>query len=409
MIVDEAYGQFAPWSALELRGPAQPGLVVTRTFSKTWAMAGARLGYLVADPRSWRPARRSCCRTTSRPRRRLAGLLALRHVPEMEARVASIAEERGRVAAALADLPVDTWPSDANFILFRPLDRDADEVWRACWRTRCYPQLCQLGRPARLPACHHRHARGERPFPACAEGEPVTTDPARAASKRAAPTKETTIAATLVVDGTGRTEVSTGLPFFDHMVEQLGPPRLLRPHRRTRRATCTSTRTTRSRTSASSSAAAWPRRLGDKAGVRRFASMLVAARRGADRGGARPLGPSRILAYGLDFAPDTPGLGSPPFNPQLAEEFWRAFVTAAERDAAHPVPRGQEHAPHAGGELQGRGPLPARRRARRGRWHPLDEGEPVTAVRASPSSTTASATCDRPRRRSNMSARTRGS
>ena len=30
--------------------PAHPGLVVTRTFSKTWAMAGARLGYLVADP-----------------------------------------------------------------------------------------------------------------------------------------------------------------------------------------------------------------------------------------------------------------------------------------------------------------------------------------------------------------------
>jgi imidazoleglycerol-phosphate dehydratase len=36
-----------------------------------------------------------------------------------------------------------------------------------------------------------------------------------------------------------------------------------------------------------------------------------------------------FLAYGLDFAPDTPGLGSPPFNPQLAEEFWRAFATAA--------------------------------------------------------------------------------
>ena len=35
------------------------------------------------------------------------------------------------------------------------------------------------------------------------------------------------------------------------------------------------------------------------------------------------------LAYRLEFAPDTPGLGTPPFNPQLAEEFWRAFATAA--------------------------------------------------------------------------------
>ncbi len=35
--------------------------------------------------------------------------------------MALLNEERGRIAAALADLPVETWPSDANFILFRPL------------------------------------------------------------------------------------------------------------------------------------------------------------------------------------------------------------------------------------------------------------------------------------------------
>jgi histidinol-phosphate aminotransferase len=131
VIVDEAYGQFSPWSALELRGPEHEGLVVTRTFSKTWAMAGARLGYLVADP-----AVVVACESVVLPyhlsaQTQAAGLIALRHVPEMEARVARISEERGRVAAALGDLPVDSWPSDANFILFRPRDRDADEVWRA--------------------------------------------------------------------------------------------------------------------------------------------------------------------------------------------------------------------------------------------------------------------------------------
>jgi histidinol-phosphate aminotransferase len=47
----------------------------------------------------------------------------------MEARVALIAEERGRMAAALGAMDVETWPSDANFILFRPLHRDAGEVW----------------------------------------------------------------------------------------------------------------------------------------------------------------------------------------------------------------------------------------------------------------------------------------
>jgi histidinol-phosphate aminotransferase len=131
VIVDEAYGQFSPWSALELRGPAHPGLVVTRTFSKTWAMAGARLGYLVADP-----AVVAACESVVLPyhlsaQTQVAGLVALRHVPEMEARVARISEERGRVAIALHDLPVDSWPSDANFILFRPRDRDAGEVWRS--------------------------------------------------------------------------------------------------------------------------------------------------------------------------------------------------------------------------------------------------------------------------------------
>jgi histidinol-phosphate aminotransferase len=131
VVVDEAYGQFAPWTALGLRGPAQPGLVVTRTFSKTWALAGARLGYLVADP-----AVVEACEAVVLPyhlsaQTQLAGLLALRHVPEMEARVARITEERGRVATALKDLPVDSWPSDANFVLFRPRERDAEEVWRA--------------------------------------------------------------------------------------------------------------------------------------------------------------------------------------------------------------------------------------------------------------------------------------
>ena len=60
-----------------------------------------------------------------------AGRLALRYRAEMEARVAALVEERGRLTAALADLPVDVWPSGANFILFRPHERDGAEVWQA--------------------------------------------------------------------------------------------------------------------------------------------------------------------------------------------------------------------------------------------------------------------------------------
>jgi histidinol-phosphate aminotransferase len=132
LVVDEAYGQFAPSSALDLRAADPEGMrhvVVVRTFSKTWSMAGTRLGYLVADP-----AVVAACELVVLPyhldtAKQVAGRLALRYVGEMEQRVATVAEERGRIAAAFADLPVETWPSDANFLLFRPTDKDADRVW----------------------------------------------------------------------------------------------------------------------------------------------------------------------------------------------------------------------------------------------------------------------------------------
>jgi histidinol-phosphate aminotransferase len=58
-----------------------------------------------------------------------AGRLALRFRAEMDARVGHLVEERARVAAALAELPVTQWPSGANFILFRPDAVDGPTVW----------------------------------------------------------------------------------------------------------------------------------------------------------------------------------------------------------------------------------------------------------------------------------------
>lgn len=128
LVVDEAYGQFAAWSALELVDD-HTNLVVTRTYSKTWAMAAARLGYLVGP--TWLV---EALESVVLPYHldavtQLAGTLALGHADAMEARVAELVEERGRVAAALADLPVTVWPSGANFILFRPESADGGQVW----------------------------------------------------------------------------------------------------------------------------------------------------------------------------------------------------------------------------------------------------------------------------------------
>jgi histidinol-phosphate aminotransferase len=145
VVVDEAYGQFAPWSALELvraGGAGVERLVVVRTFSKTWSMAACRLGYLVADPDVVR-----ACALVALPYHlgamtQAAGRLALRYEPEMRARVALLTEERGRLAAALADMAVEAWPSDANFILFRPTARDGRAVWEDLLRASVLVRDC---------------------------------------------------------------------------------------------------------------------------------------------------------------------------------------------------------------------------------------------------------------------------
>ena len=130
VVVDEAYGQFSRWSALELVDDDTP-LVVVRTFSKTWSMAAARLGYCVAPASVVAALEQVVLPYHLDAMKQAAGTLAVRFRSEMEARVAVINEERGRIAAAFADLPVDTWPSEANFILFRPQARDGNDVWQA--------------------------------------------------------------------------------------------------------------------------------------------------------------------------------------------------------------------------------------------------------------------------------------
>jgi histidinol-phosphate aminotransferase len=130
LVVDEAYGQFAPWSALELVAEDTP-LVVTRTFSKTWSMAAARLGYLVGPTWVVDELMKVVLPYHLDSFKQAAAVAALEHVDEMNARVAALVEERGRLGAALADLPVDVWPSGANFVLFRPRAVEGRKVWQA--------------------------------------------------------------------------------------------------------------------------------------------------------------------------------------------------------------------------------------------------------------------------------------
>jgi histidinol-phosphate aminotransferase len=130
LVVDEAYGQFSPRSALAMVHEDR-SLVVTRTYSKTWSAAALRLGYLVGPQWVVQELEKVVLPYHLDALTQLAGLLALDHLPEMRARVTRLVEQRGRVAAALGDLDVEQWPSAANFILFRPRSLDGADVWQA--------------------------------------------------------------------------------------------------------------------------------------------------------------------------------------------------------------------------------------------------------------------------------------
>lgn len=129
LVVDEAYGQFAPESSVQLVDEDVP-LVVTRTFSKTWSMAGLRLGYAIGPAWLIAELEKVVLPYHLDSFKQLAGTIALGFESEMRDRVAHIVEERGKVAVGLSDLGCLTWPSGANFILFRP-PADAQQTWEA--------------------------------------------------------------------------------------------------------------------------------------------------------------------------------------------------------------------------------------------------------------------------------------
>lgn len=145
-------------------------------------------------------------------------------------------------------------------------------------------------------------------------------------AERQRQTKETSIDLFLNVDGSGMVDVSTGLPFFDHMLSQLG-----KHSRFDLRVDCQGDIDIDSHHTVEdvgiALGEAFGDALGDKQGVRRFASISVPLDEAAvevilDLSG-RP-----FLHYEID-PPGEKILGDPPFDPQLCEEFWRAFIMAS--------------------------------------------------------------------------------
>jgi len=131
VIVDEAYGEFAPAGSAQALIAGNPNIAITRTFSKAFALAGARLGYALAAPAVIEDLRRVRLPYHLSALTQTAGLVALRHRGDASALLGAIRVQRDRITRELRSIAgVTVYPSDANFVLFVP-PGNATDVWQA--------------------------------------------------------------------------------------------------------------------------------------------------------------------------------------------------------------------------------------------------------------------------------------
>jgi len=132
VIIDEAYIEFGGRSAQPLLAH-RPNVVVVRTMSKAFALAGARIGYCLTSPEVVEDLQRVRLPYHVSALAQAAGMIALRHAAEAEAVLASIRDQRDRIASELQSIAgVTVFPSEANFILFTPPPdgKSGAQVWR---------------------------------------------------------------------------------------------------------------------------------------------------------------------------------------------------------------------------------------------------------------------------------------
>ena len=149
--------------------------------------------------------------------------------------------------------------------------------------------------------------------------------PARTSTKRRT-TGETTIEISIDLDGTGRTSVATGLPFFDHMLDQIGRHGGFDLSIEANGDLHVDSHHTVEDT-AILLGECFREAVGDKAGVRRFASGLYPLDEALVEV-ALDLSGRPFFVWDIEL-PESIPLGNPPLDPQLAEHIFQSFATAA--------------------------------------------------------------------------------
>jgi histidinol-phosphate aminotransferase len=138
VVLDEAYKEFVTDpgvpDGVEVYGD-RPNVVVLRTLSKAWGLAGLRIGYLVAQPAVADAVRKVTTPFSSSGLAQAAALAALDAETEMLRRAELVVAERERVLAAVRKVLPDVPDSQANFV-WLPLRERANEFAAACERHR---------------------------------------------------------------------------------------------------------------------------------------------------------------------------------------------------------------------------------------------------------------------------------
>jgi imidazoleglycerol-phosphate dehydratase / histidinol-phosphatase len=211
LVVDEAYFEYCGVSAVDL---IDEGVVVLRTFSKLFGLAGARVGYAIA---SLDTAAELNARQAPAPVSTLSASLAIAALAERPDPQPTI-EERERLASALRALGMAPVESHTNF-LYVPVDDGlalGDALLRQGIVVRAYSKAIRmsvLDAPDDDVLVEALARILDRPAPVAAAGG------RRARTLRA--TAETQLATRLALDGASRVRVSTGAGLYDHFLEQL--------------------------------------------------------------------------------------------------------------------------------------------------------------------------------------------
>ena len=130
VVVDEAYAEFASVPSAVTLLDRHPRLLVSRTMSKAFAMAGARLGYVAASAEVVDVLRLVRLPYHLSALTQVAARVALARTDELLATVEAVKQQRDRMVRTIRELGLTIVPTEANFLLFGPFG-DPPAVWRA--------------------------------------------------------------------------------------------------------------------------------------------------------------------------------------------------------------------------------------------------------------------------------------